>query len=313
MGRRRARPRSPTGSAGCRSPSACSPRSDSLTAFADEVRADGHERRRAARHGRLLARAGGAAPVLRLAARPPAPARARLDRRGDRPRRGPARRPRAHAVRRLVEVGRHDRAAVAVRALLLARRRRAQLRRDHRPRLGPADARARARLPARVRTATRTSAGATARCRRSASCRRRSSASTSASCCAVRATPGTPSCAKRRSTPAPRGRTPAPAVRRAAGVWLGSALGALAQAGRDKLTFVIAHSLPGLRPVARAARRRVDRQARTGILPVADEPLGEPGRIRRRPRVRLPVRRRRARRGARRARRRARRRPGIRC
>jgi transaldolase / glucose-6-phosphate isomerase len=62
-----------------------------------------------------------------------------------------------------------------------------------------------------------------------------------------------------------------------AGVWMGAALSALAQAGRDKLTFVIADSLPGLglwleQLVAESTGKRS-----TGILPVAGEPLGEPG------------------------------------
>jgi glucose-6-phosphate isomerase len=61
-----------------------------------------------------------------------------------------------------------------------------------------------------------------------------------------------------------------------AAVWLGAALSALAAAGRDKLTFVIADSLPGLglwleQLVAESTGKRA-----TGILPVADEPLGEP-------------------------------------
>ncbi len=62
-----------------------------------------------------------------------------------------------------------------------------------------------------------------------------------------------------------------------AAVWLGAALSALAQNGRDKLTFVIAQSLPGLglwleQLVAESTGKRG-----TGILPVAEEPLGEPG------------------------------------
>jgi glucose-6-phosphate isomerase len=60
-----------------------------------------------------------------------------------------------------------------------------------------------------------------------------------------------------------------------AGVWLGVALSALARAGRDKLTFVISETLPGLglwleQLVAESTGKRG-----TGILPVADEPLGE--------------------------------------
>jgi glucose-6-phosphate isomerase len=61
-----------------------------------------------------------------------------------------------------------------------------------------------------------------------------------------------------------------------AGVWLGAALSALAQAGRDKLTFLISGSLPGLglwleQLVAESTGKRS-----TGILPVAEEPVGEP-------------------------------------
>ncbi len=62
----------------------------------------------------------------------------------------------------------------------------------------------------------------------------------------------------------------------AAAVWLGAALSALAQAGRDKLTFLISESLPGLglwleQLVAESTGKRS-----TGILPVAEEPLGAP-------------------------------------
>jgi transaldolase/glucose-6-phosphate isomerase len=62
-----------------------------------------------------------------------------------------------------------------------------------------------------------------------------------------------------------------------ASVWMGSALSALAQSGRNKLTFVISESLPGLglwleQLVAESTGKRS-----TGILPVAEEPLGEPG------------------------------------
>jgi transaldolase/glucose-6-phosphate isomerase len=69
----------------------------------------------------------------------------------------------------------------------------------------------------------------------------------------------------------------APAGQHPAGVWMGAALSALARAGRDKLTFVIPDSLPGLglwleQLVAESTGKRS-----TGILPVAEEPLGEPG------------------------------------
>jgi glucose-6-phosphate isomerase len=58
--------------------------------------------------------------------------------------------------------------------------------------------------------------------------------------------------------------------------WLGAALAAIARDGRDKLTFVISPSLPGLglwleQLVAESTGKRG-----TGILPVAEEPLGEP-------------------------------------
>jgi glucose-6-phosphate isomerase len=68
-----------------------------------------------------------------------------------------------------------------------------------------------------------------------------------------------------------------PSALHLAAVWLGSALSAMARAGRNKLTFVIAPTLPGLglwleQLVAESTGKRG-----TGILPVAEEPLGEPG------------------------------------
>jgi transaldolase / glucose-6-phosphate isomerase len=62
-----------------------------------------------------------------------------------------------------------------------------------------------------------------------------------------------------------------------AAIWLGVALSALARAGRDKLTFVISDTLPGLglwleQLVAESTGKR-----ETGILPVAEEPLGDRG------------------------------------
>jgi transaldolase/glucose-6-phosphate isomerase len=70
---------------------------------------------------------------------------------------------------------------------------------------------------------------------------------------------------------------PTPSALHLAAVWLGSALSAMARAGRNKLTFVIAPTLPGLglwleQLVAESTGKRG-----TGILPVAEEPLGEPG------------------------------------
>jgi glucose-6-phosphate isomerase len=62
-----------------------------------------------------------------------------------------------------------------------------------------------------------------------------------------------------------------------AGVWLGAALAALARGGRDKLTFVISPSLPGLGLWLEQLVAESTGKQGTGILPVAEEPLGEPG------------------------------------
>ncbi len=101
--------------------------------------------------GRLEPRARGAAALVRPgAARAPAAARARLDRPRRGARAGARGRPRAHAVSRVDEVGRHDRDALAVRAFLEPAPARRAVRRDHRPRLVAGGARRRARLPAHV-------------------------------------------------------------------------------------------------------------------------------------------------------------------
>jgi glucose-6-phosphate isomerase len=65
-------------------------------------------------------------------------------------------------------------------------------------------------------------------------------------------------------------------ARQSAAVWLGAALSALAQAGRDKLTFVISPSLPGLGLWLEQLVAESTGKHGTGILPVADEPIGEP-------------------------------------
>jgi transaldolase / glucose-6-phosphate isomerase len=62
-----------------------------------------------------------------------------------------------------------------------------------------------------------------------------------------------------------------------AAVWLGSALSAMAQAGRNKLTFLIAPTLPGLGLWLEQLVAESTGKQGTGILPVAEEPLGEPG------------------------------------
>ncbi len=59
-------------------------------------------------------------------------------------------------------------------------------------------------------------------------------------------------------------------------VWLGAALAALARAGRDKLTFVIPESLPGLGLWLEQLVAESTGKQQTGILPVAEEPLGDP-------------------------------------
>jgi glucose-6-phosphate isomerase len=61
-----------------------------------------------------------------------------------------------------------------------------------------------------------------------------------------------------------------------AACWLGAALSALAAAGRDKLTFVIGRSLPGLGLWLEQLVAESTGKHGRGILPVAEEPLGEP-------------------------------------
>jgi glucose-6-phosphate isomerase len=60
-------------------------------------------------------------------------------------------------------------------------------------------------------------------------------------------------------------------------VWLGAALSALASSGRDKLTFLIADSLPGLGLWLEQLVAESTGKHGKGILPVAEEPLGVPG------------------------------------
>jgi transaldolase/glucose-6-phosphate isomerase len=78
---------------------------------------------------------------------------------------------------------------------------------------------------------------------------------------------------------APRdgGASLAPRAGQHAAVWLGAALSALAQSGRDKLTFVISQSLPGLGLWLEQLVAESTGKHSTGILPVAEEPLGGPG------------------------------------
>ncbi len=70
-----------------------------------------------------------------------------------------------------------------------------------------------------------------------------------------------------------------------AGLWLGLALGELARAGRDKLTFVVDDPIASFGVwVEQLIAESTGKQGR-GILPVADEPLADPGAYGRRPRV----------------------------
>ena len=71
--------------------------------------------------------------------------------------------------------------------------------------------------------------------------------------------------ARRRAGRRARAAAPTTPARHNSGLWLGATLGELALRGRDKLTFVVDDpEIATHRPVARAARRRVDGQARQG-------------------------------------------------
>jgi transaldolase / glucose-6-phosphate isomerase len=60
-------------------------------------------------------------------------------------------------------------------------------------------------------------------------------------------------------------------------VAIGAALSALAQEGRDKLTLLISQPLPGLGLWLEQLVAESTGKHGTGILPVADEPIGDPG------------------------------------
>ena len=79
------------------------------------------------------------------------------------------------------------------------------------------------------------------------------------------------------------------------GLWLGAALGELALRGRDKLTFVVDPPLGSFGLWAEQLVAESTGKLGRGILPIADEPLADAVRVRRRPRVPAPARRRRAR------------------
>ncbi|MDQ4040718.1 MAG: hypothetical protein M3141_03095, partial [Actinomycetota bacterium] len=61
------------------------------------------------------------------------------------------------------------------------------------------------------------------------------------------------------------------------GLWLGLTLGELCKQGRDKLTFVVSDSVSSFGLWAEQLVAESTGKLGTGILPVADEPLGEPG------------------------------------
>jgi glucose-6-phosphate isomerase len=71
--------------------------------------------------------------------------------------------------------------------------------------------------------------------------------------------------------------TPVEGAEQPAATWLGATLAALAKGGRDKLTFVIAEALPGLGLWLEQLIAESTGKHGTGILPVAEEPLGDPG------------------------------------
>ena len=74
-----------------------------------------------------------------------------------------------------------------------------------------------------------------------------------------------------------------------------SRMGELARQGRDKLTFVVSEPIESFGLwVEQLIAESTGKQGK-GILPVAGEPLGDAGRLRRRPRLRLPARPRRRR------------------
>ncbi len=173
-------------------------------------------------------------------------------------------RPRHDAVHRLLEVGRHDRDALAHALLLRALgRRRQPLRRDHRPRQ-PADRpRQRARLPARVRERPghrRALLGAVL----------------------LRHRAGRAGGREHRGDAAPLPRWPSRTARSSArasansGLWLGVALGELALQGRDKATFVVGGAIESFGLWVEQLIAESTGKHGKGILPVAGEPLGEP-------------------------------------
>ena len=213
----------------------------------------GLHRRRAAGHGRLVAGARGLPPSLRrrsrlaractCSTRPTparsAPSRTAVDLEHD-------------AVPRVDEVRRHDRDAVAVQALLGAAAARAA-RSSRSPTRAPAwPTWPRSTASGARSSTTPTSAGATARCRTSGSCPAALMGADVAALLDRRRASPSEACAAFDT----RQRTP--------GSGSASRSGELALAGRDKLTFVVDAPIASLRPLGRAADRRVDGQGGQG-------------------------------------------------
>ncbi len=67
------------------------------------------------------------------------------------------------------------------------------------------------------------------------------------------------------------------APERNSGLWLGAAMGALAQDGRDKLTFVVDDPIASFGIWAEQLVAESTGKQGKGVLPVADEPVGSPG------------------------------------
>ena len=167
-------------------------------------------------------------------------------------------RPREDAVHRLLEVGRDDRDAVALPLLPPAGgrggRRRAggqALRGRDRPGQPARDARPVATGSAACSRTTRTSAAATRCCPTSGSC--------PPACMGVAIEALLHRCqvAEQNCTSYDQGTSNS-------GLWLGIVMGALANAGRDKLTFIVSEPISLVRPVGRAAGRREHGQAGQG-------------------------------------------------
>ena len=225
---------------------------------------------RAARHGRQQPLPGGVAHLVRQRRGPARAARARHHRSRDHRRPHRPARPAHHAVHRRLEV-RHDAGdAQPPRSFLgmdhhrgRPRGRRA-LHLHHRPRLAAC---ATPRASASSATSSRTRPTSVAATRRSASsgwCRRRSSASTSRpsstapSGCACSAAPGTPADLN-------------------PGLALGTVLGLLQRSGRDKVTILAPTRIAAFSLWAEQLIAESTGKEGKGLIPIGDEPIGEPG------------------------------------